>query len=87
MGPQREAVHAMIERQFGEVVVTVEQEVRAIGIDRVKARLLGVKSGSPALWVCRKYRNRRAELIEMTLSIHPADRFSHSTVLRREWRV
>lgn len=85
VGPLSGAVHAAIEQQFGEVVVAVEQEIRAVAITRAMAQALGVKAGSPGLWVCRKYRNRRNELIEMSISIHPADRFSYSTVLRREW--
>ncbi len=84
-GPLSGAVHAAIEQQFGEVVAAVEQEIRAVAIGRKMALSLGVKPGSPGLWVCRKYRNRRGELIELTQSIHPADRFSYSSVLRREW--
>ena len=84
-GPLTGAVHAAIEQQFGEVVAAVEQEIRAVAISRPLAQALGVKAGSPGLWVCRKYRNRRDELIELTISIHPADRFSYSSVMRREW--
>jgi DNA-binding GntR family transcriptional regulator len=79
------AVHAAIEQQFGEVVAAVEQEIRAVAISRTLAQLLGVKAGSPGLWVCRKYRNRRDGLIELATSVHPADRFAYSSVLRREW--
>jgi DNA-binding GntR family transcriptional regulator len=78
-------VHAAIEQQFGEVVAAVEQEIRAVAISRPMAQVLAVKAGSPGLWVCRRYRNRRDELIELAISIHPADRFTYSSVLRREW--
>ena len=84
-GALREPVYTAIERQFNEVVTTVEQEIRAVGIPRTLAQPLQAKAGSPALWVCRKYRNRRGELIEVAVSIHPADRFSHTSILRREW--
>jgi DNA-binding GntR family transcriptional regulator len=67
------------------VITEVEQEIRAVVLGRAEAQLLGAAPRSPALWVCRKYRNRRGQLVELAISTHPADRFSYSTVLRREW--
>lgn len=84
-GPLKGAVHAAIEQQFGEVVASVEQEIRAVALTRTQAQALQAAPRSPALWVCRRYRNRQGELIELAISTHPADRFSYSTVLRREW--
>jgi GntR family transcriptional regulator len=87
MGPLSGAVHAAIEEQFGERVVEVEQEIRAVALNRGQAELLKAPLRSPALWVCRRYRNRHGQLVELTESTHPADRFSYSTVLRREWEA
>jgi DNA-binding GntR family transcriptional regulator len=84
-GPLKHAVHSAIEQQFGEVITEVEQEIRAVVLGRAEAQLLGAAPRSPALWVCRKYRNRLGQLVELAISTHPADRFSYSTVLRREW--
>lgn len=84
-GPLKGAVHSVIEQQFGEVITEVEQEIRAVVLSRGDARALETTARSPALWVCRKYRNRLGQLVELALSTHPADRFSYSTVLRREW--
>lgn len=86
-GPLAGAVHAAIEQQFGEVINEVEQEIRAVSITGADAKILEVPSRSPGLWVCRRYRNRQGQLVEMATSIHPADRFSYTTVLRREWGV
>lgn len=85
MGPLKGAVHAAVEEQFGEVIASVEQEIRAVALTRRQAEALQAAPRSPALWVCRRYRNRQGELIEVAISTHPADRFSYSTVLRREW--
>jgi len=85
MGPLKGAVHAAIEQQFGERVVVVEQEIRAVSLTREQAAMLQAAPRSPALWVCRRYRNRHGQLVEMSESTHPADRFSYSTQLRREW--
>jgi DNA-binding GntR family transcriptional regulator len=85
MGPLSGAVHAAIEEQFGEQITEVEQEIRAVALTRAQAAVLQAAPRSPALWVCRRYRNRHGQLVELTESTHPADRFSYSTVLRREW--
>jgi len=84
-GSLTSAVHLAIEQQFGEVITEVEQEIRAVALTRADAQALGAPARSPALWVCRKYRNRLGQLVELAISTHPADRFSYSTVLRREW--
>ena len=81
------AVHLAIEQQFGEVIVAVEQEIRAFSIPPADAALLQVAPESPGLWISRRYRNRSDQLVELAISIHPADRFSYTTVLRREWGV
>lgn len=85
MGPLKGAVHAAIEEQFGERVVEVEQEIRAVSLTREQAAVLQAAPRSPALWVCRRYRNRHGQLVEVAESTHPADRFSYNTVLRRDW--
>lgn len=85
MGPLQHAVHAAIEQQFGEVITEVEQEIRAVVLSRAEAQALDAPVRSPALWVARRYRNRLGQLVQLAISTHPADRFSYSTVLRREW--
>ncbi|WP_313302207.1 GntR family transcriptional regulator [Diaphorobacter sp.] len=86
-GPLGGAVHAAIEQQFGEVIVSVEQEIRAVLLSDEQAQMLHVARGGAGLWVCRKYRNKLNQLVELAISIHPAESFSYSTVLRREWGV
>lgn len=81
------AVHAAIEQQFGEVITEVEQEIKAVLLTKSQAEKLGVSPRSAALLVSRRYRNRLNQLVELAISVHPADRFSYSTVLRREWGV
>lgn len=86
-GSMSGAVHAAIEQQFGEVIVSVEQEIRAVALSASDALALHAKPCSPGLWICRRYRNRRGQLIELAVSTHPADRFSYTTVLQREWGI
>jgi len=85
MGPLTQAVHAAIEQQFGEVIAEVEQEIRAVALTKAEAQQLSAQPRAPGLWVSRRYRNRHGKLVQLAISTHPADRFSYSTVLRREW--
>ena len=86
-GPMTGAIHAAIEQQFGEVITKVEQEIRAVSISSTDALALQVKPHSAGLWICRRYRNRKGQLVELAASTHPADRFSYSTTMQREWGV
>ncbi len=82
----REPVYALIEQQFGEEVVAIDQQIRAVAVSASMGRILGAKPGSPALWICRHYTNRRGETIEVAISTHPAERFSYSETFRRDWQ-
>ncbi|MGF7188712.1 GntR family transcriptional regulator [Robbsia andropogonis] len=79
-------IFSMIEGQFNEQIVEVEQEIRAVALPTGTARQLNAKSRDPALWVQRRYFNRRAEVVELAISIHPASRFSYSERFQRGWK-
>ena len=79
-------VYKRIEEQFGETIVEVQQQIRAVALSRKQADTLGAKSRTPALWVCRSYLNRRGEVVEVAISTHPEDRFSYSETFRRDGR-
>jgi GntR family transcriptional regulator len=79
-------VYLRIEEQFGEQVGEVQQQISAAALPEQLAGRLDAAPASPALLVVRTYRNRRAEIIEVTVSTHPADRFSYSQIFRRAWR-
>jgi len=81
------AVHAIVEEQFGESIGSVEQEIRAVLLDRDAATSLDAPLHSAGLKVVRRYRNRRGQLIEHTTSVHPADRFHYTTTFQRDWQM
>lgn len=78
-------IFTMIERQFGEQIAQVQQEIRAVALPVNIARLVNAKARSPALWLSRRYFNKRGEIVEAAVSIHPADRFSYSETFQRGW--
>lgn len=82
IGTLKVPMHKLIERQFGAVVVEVKQEIRAVEIAPGPAKQLSVKPYSAGLLITRQYLGANDQVIEVTLNLHPAARFSYVTYLR-----
>ena len=83
-GSLRTAIWSLIETRFGETVIEVDQEIEATLINAELAALLEAEPGSPALKFIRRYYVTGRRLVELSVSIHPADRFSYRMIIRRE---
>ncbi|QRM35046.1 UTRA domain-containing protein [Microvirga sp. VF16] len=59
------------------------ERLRSALIAEGRAGALEAEAGSPALLVVRRYLDRKADLLEFTVSVHPADRYVVSSSLRR----
>jgi GntR family transcriptional regulator len=75
-------IYALIEKEFSEKVHEVNQQISALAIPADIAKQLGARKGAPGLFVSRHYIAADDRLIEVALSIYPADRFTYSTRLR-----
>lgn len=73
----------MIEARYGCKVAEVRQEIRAVGVPAYAAEALGVPQDSHALEVTRRYLGEQGRIIEVTVSVFPADRFTYGLVLKR----
>lgn len=82
IGTMKVPVYTLIERQYGETIVEVKQEISATSIKAEDARALKVRPGSAGLVVTRRYLGANDRLIEVAVNLHPADRFSYSMSLR-----
>jgi GntR family transcriptional regulator len=80
----RTAIWSLIESRFGETIVEVDQEIEATLLDAELAGLLYAETGSPALKFTRRYYVTGRRLVELSVSVHPADRFSYSMTIRRD---
>lgn len=80
----RTAIWSLIEQRFGETVIEVEQEIEATVLDDEMARMLAAEPGAPALRFTRRYYVTGRRLVEMSISTHPADRFTYRMTIRRE---
>ncbi len=86
IGRSRRPVYEIIERQFDEKVDSVAIEIHAGIVAENIAAALQVEPGSPSLQVIRRYRGRDGNYFEITVSEHPAERFTYSLELKRGWQ-
>jgi len=73
-----------IAEMYGEVAVRTEVEITAGEVPATMSRRLRVRSGTPALFVTRRYADERGEPLETTISVHPGPRYSCRFEFRRE---
>jgi GntR family transcriptional regulator len=73
-----------IAEMFGEIAARTQIELSAGAVPAKFARRLGVKAGSPALNVLRRYTGTTGELFEASISVHPGERYTYSFEFRRE---
>jgi len=76
-------ISELLEEVFHLDLATVEQEVRGWKLTAAQAKQLKAEPDCAALKVLRRYLTREREPVLMTVSIHPADRFSIKTTLTR----
>lgn len=74
----------LIEAHHGVLVSEVQQEFSATLIPPELAEPLQAPAGSAALRIVRRYLDLRGTVLVVADTIHPADRFTMRTVLRRE---
>lgn len=75
-------IYTLLESEYGERVLGVEQEFRAVRLDARSARSLQVKAGVPGLCVIRHYFGSGDRLLLVTVSEYRSDRYSYRMRLR-----
>jgi GntR family transcriptional regulator len=77
-------ISSLIEERYDRHIAEIYQEVRAFTVtDAAMAGALRVEVGASALKILRRYFDAEGEVFEISLSVHPSDRFSVSMRLRR----
>ncbi|MCZ2095701.1 MAG: GntR family transcriptional regulator [Anaerolineae bacterium] len=84
---ERGPLARVIAREFGESIREILQEVRAVRMPKDLAARLCAAPGAPALEVTRRFFGRGVSPFEVSISIHPADRFVFATRMRRSRRT
>ena len=73
----------LIEAMYGRRIETVEQTVSSCAVSHDMSQPLGVGKGTPALRVLRHYRDASRNLVVVTRSLYPENRYSMTTTLVR----
>lgn len=74
----------LIEAHHGVLATEVHQEISATIIPPALVEPLKAQAGGAALRVVRRYLDRRGAVLVVSDGIHPADRFTILSILRRE---
>ena len=77
----RVPIYSLIEGRFGIKTRTVRQEISAVAITGEMAAALRVPVGTPGLSVLRQYVSTANEIFEVSVSVHPADRYHYTMQL------
>jgi GntR family transcriptional regulator len=72
-----------IVEMYGETLDRVQMEIEAGLVPARMAKRLKVAAGSPALFVLRRYLNAVGDAFEITLSVHPYQRYRYAFEVRR----
>lgn len=76
----------LVEQISGRRFMEIRQDINAVGVPQDKADALKAQAGSPALAIRRQYLFASSEMAEVSLSFHPADRYTYSMRLTRQDR-
>ena len=83
IGKDTKPVFMVIEKEFGIVAEEVTMDLYAGSIKESKAWAMGVEAGSPTLIIVRRYKDKTGRVFEVSVSEHPAGRFTFSIDLLR----
>lgn len=76
-------ISELIESRYGRRITRIRQDLRASTVPAHLAEELKVDAGSPALKIVRRYFDAADEVFEITVTLHPAERFTFSMELHR----
>jgi len=76
-------ISELIESRYGRRITRIRQDLRASTVPASLSEELKVDAGSPALMIVRRYFDAADEVFEITVTIHPAERFTFSMELHR----
>lgn len=74
---------SLIEEIYGCKINLVQQHIYAVAVGKQLAQVLKMENGQPALKIVRRYINEEQEVVTISITFHPADRYHHSTQLHR----
>lgn len=80
----QELISSMIETRYGRRIAEIRQDVQSVLIGANLAVRLQAQPGEPGLRIVRRYLDPAGSMFEISITVHPADRFTLSMRLMRE---
>lgn len=77
-------VATLLEEAYGRRVAQVNQELRGALVPAALADALRCPAGAAALKIVRRYLDAEGALIDLSITIHPADRYVYNMQLMRQ---
>lgn len=84
IGKDSTPVFKLLESEFAVSPREVNVQIQAGSMSKAHAEALSVPEGSPMLIVIRRYRDDAGRIYEISVSEHPAERFSYSFNLTKQ---
>lgn len=84
IGKDSTAAFRLMEQTYGLFATDISMDIFAGTLSASKAKALSVDPGVPTLVIVRRYRDSDGRLFEVSVSEHPASRFSYSLTLKRQ---
>jgi GntR family transcriptional regulator len=80
-------ISSLIEKKYGRRIAEIRQDIQAVQIPSKLSKELQSTPGSPALKVVRRYFDQGGMVFLISITIHPAERFTFSIRLTREMDI
>jgi GntR family transcriptional regulator len=77
-----EALFHQLGRLAGLAIGRVDQEIEACAASAAEAGALGIARRAPCLRIIRHYHDSGGDLVEMSCSVHPGERFSYAMTIQ-----
>jgi len=76
-------ISSLIETRYGRRIVRIQQDVRGVILTPKLAELLKAEAGSAGLQIVRRYLDSSDDAFEVSVTTHPADRFTFTMQMER----
>ena len=80
-------VYSVLCRLFDLDAYNISLQMFAGSMDETRSWIMGVEPNSPTLIIIRKYKDKNGKLFEVSISEHPAGRFTFSAHMERTSRI
>lgn len=76
-------ISSLIETRYGRRIARIRQDIRAVILTPKLAELLNAEPGSAGLQIVRRYQDASDAAFEVSVTTHPADRFTFTMQMER----